>query len=350
MANNNSRLTSIQILRAFAAVWVVIAHALGLIRHREQLNPAIAMIGGYGWLGVDVFFIVSGFVIYFTVHGKKITAGTFFARRAERIVPPYLLLTTALCILMLALPQFFETFHFSIDHLLRSAAYLSFTRYEYPLLYVGWTLEYEMLFYLLASCALACGAFLFTRLTVCLCILVLFGLAFAHSGYSSKPIIFLTDPILLEFCLGFLCAALFLTGTINLKVAAVMLFTLVMVYCNNPTHRAIVVGLPSVGLLALCLRLERYVSVPRLLRNTLTSIGDASYSIYLIQVFSLPLADKLQGFFPEAVGPAAFLVLATAFTTGLGWIFFRQVERPMLELIRKARVRRSAPLEELRAE
>jgi exopolysaccharide production protein ExoZ len=112
---------------------------------------------------------VSGFVIYFAVHGKSISAGTFLVRRAERIVPPYLLLTTALCMLMLALPQIFKTLQFSLDHFVRSAVYLSFTRYEYPILYIGWTLEYEMFFYLLASCALACGAFVFKRLAVFIC-------------------------------------------------------------------------------------------------------------------------------------------------------------------------------------
>ncbi len=335
---SNSKLTSIQILRGFAAVWVVIAHATSLIQHPEQLAPLVRLIGGYGWFGVDVFFVVSGFVIYFTVHGKSLSAGTFLVRRAERIVPPYLLLTTALCVLMLALPQIFKSLQFSIDHFVRSALYLSFTRYDYPMLYIGWTLEYEMFFYLLASCALGCGAFAFKRLTVFICFLVLLGLAFAHSGYISRQIAFLTNPILLEFCLGFCCAALFLTRSIDKTVAAVLLITIVMVYSTIPAHRAIVAGLPSVALLALCLWLEPYVTSPQLLRNTVASVGDASYSIYLIQVFSLPLTDKLLRLFPDTVGPTAFVVLATAFTTGIGWVFFRLVERPMLDFIRKMRM------------
>lgn len=82
------KLTSIQILRGIAAVWVVLAHATGFAEATGAVNGVLKFVSGYGWAGVDIFFVLSGFVIYYAVYGKKITAGQFFARRLERIVPP----------------------------------------------------------------------------------------------------------------------------------------------------------------------------------------------------------------------------------------------------------------------
>lgn len=333
----NLKLTNIQILRGLAAVWVVVFHAIGESPHPYPVSPFLEYVGRYGYFGVDLFFVLSGFVICYSVHAKPISATTFFMRRAERIVPPYLVLTIVLFLVMLAFPNIFHSMKASLDHFVRSATYLSFTRYEYPVLYVGWTLEYEMFFYLMAAGALACSARVFNKVPMAICGVVLCGLLFKQAGGHSAPVEFLTNPVVLEFCFGFITAAVFLTRKLDGQTVAALIATVLAVSIIDPTHRVILAGVPSVILLCICLALNSRVTLPSYVRNPLASIGDASYSIYLIQVFALPIADRSRRLFPGAEGPILPTLLAIGFTIFVGWAFFRFVERPMLNIIRARR-------------
>lgn len=340
----NHKLTSIQILRGLAAVSVVIYHAAGLIPHPEGVSQVLACFAKYGCFGVDIFFVLSGFVIYYSVHLTKITATAFFMRRAERIVPPYLALTTVLFVATLVLPGLFRTLTASPDHFIRSVFYVSFTAFEFPVMYVGWTLEYEMLFYLLASAALAFGALTFNRLPIIISALVLFGAALTKIYGPLGPYGFLTSPIILEFCFGFAVASVFLTKKIDKYNVASLIAALWAASTVDPTHRAIWAGLPSAALLCICLTLNYRVALPRFVKAPLITLGDASYSIYLMQVFSVPFIDKLLRLAPGAAGPNSFVLLSTGCTVFLGWVFFRLVETPMLSTIKARRQWGAAPL------
>lgn len=333
----NKKLTSIQILRGLAAVWVVVCHAAGLVQHSESMNQALAYGAKYGGFGVDIFFVLSGFVIYYSVHLKKISSSAFFMRRAERIVPPYLALTVVLFVATLVLPGLFRTLTASFDHFIRSVFYLSFTGYQYPVIYVGWTLEYEMLFYLLASAALTFGALTFTRLPIIIAALILVGVVLAKIFGPLGPFGFLTNPIILEFCYGFVIASFFLTRQFDKYNLAALIAALLAVSLVDPAHRVILAGLPSAALLCVCLALNHRVTLHRYVRTPLVTLGDASYSIYLIQVFSVPLIDKLLRLAPGVVGPNFFVLLATSFTIFMGWAFFRLVETPMLNALKARR-------------
>jgi exopolysaccharide production protein ExoZ len=340
----NLKLTNIQILRGLAAVWVVVYHTLGLTLAPHGGNRILTWAGEYGYFGVDIFFVVSGFVIYYSVYSKKISALAFFRRRAERIVPPYLLLTAVLFLATLILPSLFHSLKASFDHFLRSIFYLSFTGYQFPVLYIGWTLEYEMFFYVLASAALAFGARAFNRLPVIISALVVIGVAFTKMLGALGPVGFLTNAIILEFCFGFVIASIFLSNKIEKYNVAALIAALLAASLVDPTHRAILAGLPSAAMLYVCLALNHLVTLPRYVRTPLSTIGDASYSIYLIQVFSLPIIDKLLRFAPDAVGTNSIVLLATSFTIFLGWTFFKLVETPILDALKVRRQRNAAPL------
>lgn len=94
-------------LRAFAAIIVVIAHAQVHLHARNQietLNPYLDL----GRSGVDIFFIISGFIMVYISGNKFSTPNAtkdFLIKRIIRVVPVYWLYTIALTILMLSLPQ-----------------------------------------------------------------------------------------------------------------------------------------------------------------------------------------------------------------------------------------------------
>ena len=111
---------------------------------------------GYGYYDVDLFFVISGFIIYFASTRRPVTWQTFAFYRLTRIVPLYWLFTGLMVALMLAVPGQFAT-HFSPDLALRSLGFVAITTGSEPLIYPGWTLEYEMVFYLLATLSIGFG-------------------------------------------------------------------------------------------------------------------------------------------------------------------------------------------------
>ena len=141
------KLQWIQALRAIAASLVLIAH-LGQEEadaFAAGLAPAWTLAGVSG---VDLFFVISGFVMVYvtrgTTHGAPAIAGRFLYSRAARIYPPYWLFTA------LAIAGYFI-----FDGLSRSLGELDLVRdillipgEEPPVLLVGWTLIHEMYFYI----------------------------------------------------------------------------------------------------------------------------------------------------------------------------------------------------------
>lgn len=336
---SNHKLTNVQILRGLAAIWVVVYHALGQAESFGVANKVLAFVAGFGYFGVDIFFVLSGFVIYYSVYSKNITASAFFRCRLERIVPPYFILTAVLFVAMLVMPGLFRSMNASVDHFLRSVLYLSFTGYDFPVLYIGWTLEYEMLFYVLASVALAFGVLTFNRLPIIISALVVAGATFTMIGGSFSALRFLTNPIILEFGFGFAIAAVFLAKKIDGFNIAALFIAVLGVALVDPAHRAILAGLPSAALLYVCLVLNHLVTLPRYVRAPLSALGDASYSIYLVQVFSLPVIDKLLRLTHVEVTANSFVLLATSFTILSGWAFFKLVEAPILGIFKVQRQR-----------
>lgn len=83
-----NRLPGLDVLRAIAIVWVMLFHSFIV----GGLGPDFAWLSRYGWAGVDIFFVLSGFLIGSQVleplhRGESLAFGSFYARRAYRIVP-----------------------------------------------------------------------------------------------------------------------------------------------------------------------------------------------------------------------------------------------------------------------
>ena len=95
---------SIQYLRAVAALMVVFHHLIIQIDVYEAVLHSISV----GAAGVDVFFVISGFVIWFVTYGKEVSAGEFFAKRVIRVVPIYWLITLVIAVAATAAPHLFQ--------------------------------------------------------------------------------------------------------------------------------------------------------------------------------------------------------------------------------------------------
>ena len=196
------RYDGVQVLRCVAAGLVVTTHAT--FYAGERLGAGDVLWDG-GVKGVDIFFVISGFVMMLAARrlGDAPDAWwRFLVQRVVRVGPLYWIATTAkLAVLMLASRY---VLHAAIDWTSVAKSYLFLPsrnvdgRIE-PLLGVGWTLTYEMFFYALFTLALWLRAGLLTAMAP-----ALLGLALSSTLRPPhfSPWLVYCDPIILEFLFG----------------------------------------------------------------------------------------------------------------------------------------------------
>jgi len=158
-------LRSFQVARAIAAIAVVCIHADMALKYVEGNSVHLPPFLRFGYAGVDVFFIISGFIISMALAHSP-SAWNFVWRRVIRIVPIYWL-TTALWLVMLKVSH--RTIPAPTDLV---ASFLILPLQQFPALAVGWSLEHEILFYALVAVLLSIGRIRYAQAALaCACLL-----------------------------------------------------------------------------------------------------------------------------------------------------------------------------------
>src|SRR5882757_5892756 len=230
-------LVHIQVLRFFAAAAVVAFHALGVAPNGfEVAEGAISFALSYGGRGVDLFFVISGFIIFYATHGAQLTPAEFLRRRVERIVPLYFFVIFAVTILAVTLPATFGTPDWHTPrHTLKSLAFIAFTDGEMPVVYVGWSLEYEMYFYLTVALLMA-----FTRNAWRNIVFSFSALAIVGRIPGVEPALgnyaFFVDPMILEFVLGVIVGRVFVNGRVDWSIPVAAACAVAAVLVTDPTQ------------------------------------------------------------------------------------------------------------------
>ena len=298
--------SSVQILRGIAALAVVLFHISEMLLSYTDghgLFCRFASLWHTGAAGVDLFFIISGFVMVQSTRDKFQKNGSsseFMLRRIIRIVPLYWLYTSVMLVLVL-LPFTLKNQVFSGWYTIASYLFIPVLNpasgLDLPLLAPGWTLSYEMYFYLIFALLLRFHERFF---------LPAVGLLFFISAAiglwlgTQNPIVkVLTSPLLLEFVLGCYLARLVATRTLSNVLCYVMIAcALVVLWCsqglqNNGELRLIVWGLPMCILTAGHVFLEKNGKVAFAGRHLLVTLGNCSYSTYLTHTFIILCASTM---------------------------------------------------------
>ena len=338
-------IAQVQSLRAFAAMAVVVFHASQMLHVLE--GPAMARLGAFG---VHLFIIISGFVMHLIAAREGETPRDFLRRRLIRIVPLYYGFTLLLFALSTIQPQAFRLVHASLSHLVLSLAFIPHPDpfdpgSMAPMFPMGWTLDYEMAFYLLVALSLAAPKrWRFGLVTGTCCAIVLAG----RYAQPSAPILaFLSDPVPLDFVAGFVLGRCYRRGALDgygtaaglALIAAGLGMVVVLSASNTGLSPIVTVGLPAFDVVLGALCLER--DGRTWLRRPLTALGDASYSSYLSHVFALGALRLLLARLglDAADAPLAglgLLLVATALGACFGLLIYQVVERPMLDTLRRA--------------
>lgn len=322
---------NIQILRAFAALAVVHFHTIGTARSYGFEANLLSGLEGWGGSGVDIFFVISGFIMVYVQRLKSRTPAGFLADRVIRIVPAYWILTLAFFCMSVALPGASRTHVPTVEWTAYSLFFLSQAGLgQMPVLFVGWSLEYEMLFYLIL------GASLFARNLIVSIVLtsvavIVFSFVFAQGA------------LLLEFVFGMALGVLHqfdrrrpAFGLAALIVGALLLLSPIVYPIDM--GRTLHAGLPGALVLYGCLNVRQ-------IRGALGKLlGDASYSIYLIQVFTIPVFYKLlSGARLSTSASDVYIVACIVLTAAAGIAFYWLVEKRLMALIKGYRSPSYAP-------
>lgn len=354
------RIQNIQALRGVAVLMVAVFHLAGMEAQfggGERLLPDLA---GCGRAGVDLFFIISGFIMVATTAGGgrgPAAAGRFLHHRATRIYPAYWFYTLALIGLHFLLPRFADAARWATVNVARSLLLLP--QAELPVLVVGWTMVHEVYFYLVFSLLLLTpeqsrGWLLGAWLAATAALAAVFPALAAASPVFAVA----THPLTAEFIAGAAIAllvrrGLLVPGRAALAAGAILLLAgHALLAPAGPGltawpegwTRVAVYGLPSALLLAGAVSIE--FTGGSLLPRWLRAVGDASYSIYLAQIFPLLALGWIWSWLrvPGPADNAAAVAVAGIAVVAAGLAGYHLVERPLLALTR----RRRAPEDRLR--
>lgn len=329
-------LVHIQILRFVAAVAVIAFHALGVAPDGHKVpESAVSLVLSYGGRGVDLFFVISGFIIFYATDSRGLTPAEFLRRRVERIVPLYFVVIFAVTMLAITLPATFDTpGWYTPRHILKSLAFIAFTDGDMPVVYVGWSLEYEMYFYLAVALLMAATRDPWRNIVVIFSAFAIIGripgVEAALGNYA-----FFVDPLIIEFMLGVIVGRVFVTRRIDWPMMVAAGCAVAAVLATDPTQRVIISGIPSALLVMGAAALSRKRLHPSWLERALARLGDASYSIYLAQVETVTLVGKAVAGLIPWISPWPLLAVTTAIVVAFGLLLNIAVERPLLKFSRR---------------
>jgi len=352
---------TLQYLRGIAAMLVVYYHAV--LQVRSAFADAPRPLPMFGRCGVDLFFVISGFVMWRSTAYRDMGVGAFYRRRIVRIVPLYWAVTLAACVIALAIPDLLRSTKFELPHAIASFLFFPWPNPGLavggpekisPIVIPGWTLNYEMFFYVLFGLSLLVREA--WRPYAIAALIGTFLIAGAMLGGANLALHFYGSTLLLEFLAGVVIAA-YLTCPGRSIGHAIPVFLLVVLFpllfwldwIGLGGSRALQLGVPAALIIWCAVTLDQPSA-----RGSpwLEELGDASYSIYLTHVFviaALRVIAKIAGVtMHETLSVMIFVLCALAASAVGGVIIYRRVERPLTDaagrmlLGRKPRLRLTA--------
>ncbi len=323
-------ITNIQLLRGVAALMVVVFHLVVKMQPFGFDGSQVSFLQG----GVDIFFVISGFIMVHISRERERSGGQFMADRIIRIVPIYWLLT---------LLAYFSGADKTrpIGDLFRSLAFIPSGNPSFynPLIDGGWTLNLEMYFYLIFAVSLAASREEKQRLAIVVGVLASVVATSIWAPGRYWP--FYGNEIVFEFVIGMVLArSVDRIQSIKPIAAWVMVFAGGIVMVLEPVDRlgsrllsdGLPAGLIVAGAISLNAAGKRVVAPAALL------LGSISYALYLSHVLVFEAINGIFGQLKPAFGAlvmAGFLVLALVIALLAAWLIYVALERPATRLLKR---------------
>ena len=333
----------VQVLRGVASMLVVLLHVTNNLEivSGQRFCFNLFLFGGSG---VDIFFVLSGFIITYTSSkglSQPAKMFPFIRRRLVRIFPTYWIIITLFLIAQLALPSFYKThYSFSIENLLSTLFLLPGHAMVNG---VSWTLSFELLFYLLFAIAFIIPTrkwafYLFMIYALLIIAIPVLGYDFENGNAWIKLISY---PMNVEFFMGVAVAIIIpkIPGSISMPliitgcvmfIANGILSDLNYYLLHNSFNRVLVFGVPSFLIIAGLVSFELHRKIE--IHNALLLLGEASYSLYLLHLPLVVAAIKIIGWFniQNTLILHVLLVLVVAAICFISVLFYQCIEKPVI--------------------
>lgn len=326
-------ITNIQLLRGVAALMVVFFHLVVKLQPFGYDGSQVSFLQG----GVDIFFVISGFIMVHISRERERSGKQFLADRTIRIVPLYWLLTLVACCAGAAETR-------PIGDLLRSLAFIpnGSPPLFNPLVDGGWTLNLEMYFYGIFAVGLAVAREEKQRFAVV--VGTLFAVAAASRWMPGRYWPFFGNEIVFEFVVGMaLARAIDRLRSIGVVTAWCMVIAGGLLIALEPLEqfgsRLLSDGLPAGLIVAAAISLDaagKRVAAPAALR-----LGAISYAFYLSHVL---VFEAINGAFAQSsltFGPAlmaVYLIIALLIALMTAWLLHVAFEQPASKLLKRLRL------------
>jgi len=326
-----SKLKLVQVCRAFAVLAVVFFH-LSESSRTELGSTFFGSFSKFGYSGVDLFFVISGFIIFYTSskYIENKTPFKFLIKRLLRLYPVYWIVIGGLFV-----ASYLMTDTSSVGDTFSAAdipATISLWFGHEMLNGVSWSLSYELYFYFMFFLFLLNRKFLLVGASVLTLSVV--NLLIAPEWLNTGVLEYLTNPFLIEFGFGLLAAYLVkekIGGPI-LGVLGVVLLLIGGYLYDHEISRILLYGIPSflivVGFSSWEVKKNiefKFLKIPSL-------IGDASYSMYLIHLPMLRIAHKISAKHVDSVMSNYvvnfFIVISII---GVSILFYSFIEKPLIK-------------------
>jgi exopolysaccharide production protein ExoZ len=356
------QLVSLQYLRAVAALLVVYLHAAIQVNSLRVPNTSAWL--EVGKCGVDIFFVLSGFVMWTSTAGRSGVL-EFLRRRLVRIVPLYWIVTLVAASIALLAPQLLKSTRFEIHHVLASLLFIPWRNpvvfYQpgddlmevlKPIITPGWTLNFEMFFY--AQFALALLVPQRLRLAALVLLITSVYVVFRSLSGTADAFAFYGSTLVFEFLAGSVLAVILGStqapggGTparalpVAVPVVVLVAAFAVLLFDDawfGPNTRAATLGIPAVVLVAAAVAIERAGRLPFIW--LFDELGNASYSIYITHIFAvagLRIVPRALGLEPLALGRPFFIVACLVVAASVGLAVHLLVEKPLIRSLNRGRL------------
>jgi len=315
---SKNKVFSIDTIRGLAALSVCLFHFANTSLHFTGNTSWYKQFASFGWLGVEAFFVVSGFVIPYSLlsnNYKIYQFPKFFLKRCLRIEPPYILSIFLVIILnyLVSFSPAFKGAAFKIDlvQVLLHFAYLT-EHFGYQLLQpVFWTLEAEFQFYIIIGLVIPFAIRNKFSIYLFLFVLLITALVFPLNIFKYMPF----------FVMG-ISACFYMKKYLQFYEYLFFIFmSSIFVYQTNQLAVCMVVGL-SVSLIICFTNIRSRVT---------DFLGKISFSLYLVHI---PIGSKILNYGSRYANTDlkiyGFLIFSLIFTISFAWVFFKLVEQPSL--------------------
>lgn len=304
---------SIELLRFLAATSVVFVHI-----------PIV----GVGHFGVDLFFIISGFVMMLSTERNS---QNFFLKRIIRVAPTYYIFTLGVFLIALIAPSVLNNTTADFLQLVQSLLFVPFDKNgvgHYPIMFLGWTLNYEMYFYLLFALALMFNPkhkdVIVSLLLSCIYLITMNAESLPLAAYSSN--------IVFEFVLGIIIYQIHRNKSFVRALILISTTAFALILAKDFEGRFFDLGIGAAFFVYVSLCVLSKVNLP----TFVVVLGGYSYALYLTHPYIIQVFDKILGWFGLSVMyRIAALILSLIVVNLLAFFVWHRIEVPLTAFLRK---------------